>query len=457
MKISDQNMGNQRAKLLKKFSDEIDNLKSYDPKIVENVNSEYVDKIFESLKNNPNAQNNKVLKMKILILGKQGHGKSKLVNLVLKQNIGSVSSSCDTGTYRPVEYIIKRDNIELYLIDVDGYGEGVDYINHRDKIRSLVYIHKPSVIWYLRLGEDIRMSNREVKEYFTFHELQVPVVFILNKVEEKREKEIIKQWETNLEDEKCLVVINKILGIPFIGELNEYNKHIDKLIIESLNCAILNKNYCEFIVKTAKRRLWYYSLLCVFLSPIPGDIIVTLPILCYMIYDIFYLFNYNINSTMVKNILNLFMFRILAYASKVIMLDIAAFIPFATPFVLALNATMTYGFTLKFGLTLISTLEFFANNNTEQVEFNEEFKELFLEKLEEIDKLTIDELKNRVGQSEDDCILCMENRSNVKNISCGHSTFCTDCLPEYFRNNFNKCSQCQTIMNVDEMKRKYNI
>jgi uncharacterized protein (DUF697 family)/predicted GTPase len=467
-------MGNQRAKLMKKFEDEIEEFKGYDPMVLEDVENEYVDAIFRHYEAS-SKQGRGIRRIKIMILGKAGHGKSHMVNMIVKRVVAPTNAESDPGPAHPREYIIKRNNIELSLIDVDGHGEGIEYLTYKDKIRALIYIHRPSVVWYSRESSDFRMSEIEIIEFLVFNELQASVVLILNQIDDSRKEKIIAQWRTNFESKGADAAIKAIIGIPFIEQdkLNQ-NVHIKNLVQETLKYAIdmnqmiesdpiMKKTWLENTTKVAKKKIVIYSLLCSTLSLAPLiDIVLIVPVFFRMIYVLCGLFNFKINYQLANNILKLFIWRIIAYIPLSIALDFLAFIPFAGVAALAINASITFGLTLKLGLSLLNTLQNCVRNNIDLSNLNERtidelFKTKFVEQLDEINKLTIDQLKQRVELRDDVCITCMDNRPDIKNLPCGHSTFCRMCLPTYFNHGHNKCSRCQTNLNVNLMKQTYKI
>ena len=229
-------MGIGKSRIQSKFNQHIEEFKGdeYKPIVLTDITSEYVDLLFEKFQRKNNEEKQIV---KIMVLGKTGNGKSHIINCILKKVVAQANAGFDAGTIRPTEFKIIKENIELSFIDVDGYGEGIEYLNYKEKIKALIYIHRPSIIWYVRESRDIRMSKNEQKEFLVFKELKVSVIFIANRIDREESEEIHNQWRANFE--RIDGTIQTFIGFPRLklNQLDE-NADIESLVDVTLRYAI---------------------------------------------------------------------------------------------------------------------------------------------------------------------------------------------------------------------------
>lgn len=442
-------MGNRNSLVLNEFNQQIEKFEGYEPIVLADLSSEYIEKIFQHF-----HENNKHQIFKIMVLGKLGSGKTHIIKSILK-NIDHLKTNSSHGhefgheTTFPTEFKLIKDDLELSFIEINGYGKGIEYLNYKDEIKTLICIHRPSVIWYVRSSEDYRMSENEMNEFSVFKELKVNVIFIANQIEQNRNEEIVNQWKK--------IVQLEIKTIRRVDQFGDENSDIKNLIDATLNQTTDMHEMIsnDYKIELAKKRVIFYSIKASSISLLPYvDIPVIIELHLKMVYELCGLFGFRINATMAKCILKSFTSRMINYAVLGLVFDIL------TSTGLSLNAATTFGLTVKLGLTLIGNVESCIENNIDLNQMSEDDFEnkcqiKFVDKLNEIDRLPIDEIKKRLGLNENECLLCRENRADVENLSCKHRTFCKVCVGKFFEFNHNKCGRCQKILEVNEMRQKY--
>ena len=120
------------------------------------LNLEEIDKMWDDVENN-------CLKLKIVMGGKTGVGKTSTINAVIGVEVGEVSDA-KPGTKKNQELVWPTDSGDMIIIDVPGFGEAnspeINNIDYQENIRVLA---KDAHLFVLVLKCDDRALELEEK------------------------------------------------------------------------------------------------------------------------------------------------------------------------------------------------------------------------------------------------------------------------------------------------------
>ena len=133
----------------------------------------------------------------IAVAGRPNVGKSTLVNALCGGKVAIVSNKPQT-TRRRIFGILNGEDYQLVLVDVPGFQRPLDPMTeHMQRTVSNSFEDADAVIFMLSAQERIGAGDRFIAQ--TVFALGVPVVIVLNKVDQQRPGHIAAQMKTAAE------------------------------------------------------------------------------------------------------------------------------------------------------------------------------------------------------------------------------------------------------------------
>lgn len=240
--------------LFENFSKDVALLTNHSPVVLENVPSPYLNEFLENFRIN---QINGDQEIKIMILGKHYHGKTHLINLIFRREAVRMRDFYEENRDLVEFYRVQHQHMRIFFIDVDCYSDGNQYLINKETIRKLIFIHKPSVIWYVRLSNDTVMTTDEIKELLCYNELNVEIILILNKNDERQQN--LRSWQGRLMDNGLNHIIKKCIFIPHTDVQHDFVLETIISLVQSTISCVLNvyeeRNFDQEILKNELKKI----------------------------------------------------------------------------------------------------------------------------------------------------------------------------------------------------------
>ena len=344
------------------------------------LNLEEIDKMWDDVENN-------CLKLKIVMGGKTGVGKTSTINAVIGVEVGEVSDA-KPGTKKNQELVWPTDSGDMIIIDVPGFGEAnspeINNIDYQENIRVLA---KDAHLFVLVLKCDDRaleLEEKFLKKWQSDSDLKkIPTLIVINQIDKAKPA---RDWEPeslNLDNpikEKDIYIktyLDYVSSLPTFSQYS-YNNNIflvsageffgDKTYgMEKLKIAINNNipNILTLILDRNSKSKYqktkaitnYYSMsaAAVAIQPIPWvDSFLIAPIQIAMIIHIGKIYNINITKGIAGGLISSIG---LSFLGNHIFLNLASMFPVIKQFV---GPAIAYSLTFTTGLVVN---ELFSSGN----------------------------------------------------------------------------------------------
>lgn len=174
---------------------------------------------------------NNCLKLKILMGGKTGVGKSSVINAIIGEEISKISDDGKPCTKTNEELIWSTDTADIAIIDVPGFGEAnsplLNGVEYRENIKELA---KNANIFLLVLKCDdkaLELEEKFIAEWKNDCNLnQIPTFIAINQIDKMKPSRIL--WEPdklNLNTPTTQKELNIISYIEYVSSIPVFSEY----------------------------------------------------------------------------------------------------------------------------------------------------------------------------------------------------------------------------------------
>lgn len=475
-------------KLVKDMFDSLEKVEHYPIPISDN--HKLIDSFFDKLTNlSHKIKTRNASKLKILVNGMYGYGKSHIINCMFGQEVAESSSRMDSVSILPVVYSQKHaDNIELCFIDTPGLepDKKLDHVKY--KILNTIYTERPDVIWYVVLSNYPILTQDEQDQLRLYQEYNIPVVFVLNKSDSRYVDHNLNEWKKYMSCH-CFRLVYTFCSLLYYNELKNFeDPYFHDLISQTLNLleiqnsSLVNStkshNLC---VKSFSIRATICAATCHPFIEWPSQVV--------------------IHKSMIISICSIYDLKLAEETQSILIDSLAQSLGIENEYhglskiisscfevdsdlkiISSINLPKIFHLMATFGLSLGNTLRYFAMTGRYE---SFEFVDMFLKQFNMHKNLSNDKLRQILsGQSFEEfktcneiviksnssrfmsrplrrtnlsgfCLICFSARAKYRQNNCGHVNYCESCyLDEVSKLPVQNCPKCSNIYNNNTNRTK---
>lgn len=172
---------------------------------------------------------NSCLKLKILMGGKTGVGKSSVINALIGKEISKISNDGKPCTKVNEELIWSTDTADIAITDVPGFGEAnsplLDGIDYKENIKELAK-NANIFLLVLKCGD----NALELEEKFLIewkndaHLNQIPILIVINQIDKMKPSKIWEPEKLNLINPTTQKEINISGYIEYVSSIPSFSE-----------------------------------------------------------------------------------------------------------------------------------------------------------------------------------------------------------------------------------------